>query len=211
MEHELRKSQAQETQNVATALKHMTAYCSGTNSADPTLTHDVTPEDWKKLDRQRLLQQKLPDKHESQINVLRAKQERDIKNKLEKQKQQLEQLDKEMRHQLSQEEYHHAQEQDQLDSVMRMRRKRVEKRWDLRYEMWRKDWEKQKDQSLPGRVPQEEWPDKDDTGYLIHSTSAMAVYNSALTSLLMEVGHKAFETRIRAKCLLHHHHTTTTS
>ena len=197
MEHELWKSQAQETQNVATALKHMTAYCSGTNSADPTLTRDVTAEDLKKLERQRLLQQKLPDKHASQINVLRAKQDRDMRNKLEKQKLQLEQLDKDMQHQLAQEAYHHTQERDHLDSVMKMRRKRVEKRWDLRYEMWRKDWEKRNGQALPGRIPQEEWPENAYQSYLIHSTSAMAVYNGALTALLMEVGHEAFETRIR--------------
>ena len=78
-EHDLLKAQSQETQNVATALKYIEAYCLGTRN-DEERAHTVSEEDFKKLDRQRMIQQDLPRKHASAINVLRARQELDTKS-----------------------------------------------------------------------------------------------------------------------------------
>ncbi|CAI6335653.1 unnamed protein product [Periconia digitata] len=197
-EHELREAQAIETQNAATALKYMTAYCSGITPIDASLAHDVTNEDRKKLERQRLLQKKLPDKHESAINVLRAKQDRDTRLKLEKQKAELQHLDKNwLTDETKKEETRHAKELARLESTIKKRRDRIMKRWHLRYEMWRKDWEKQNQDSLPGIIPHEEWPENLDAGSLIVDTSTMAVYNGALTDLLMALGNQSLESRLR--------------
>lgn len=141
-EDSLRKTQDIETQNVATALKHMEAYCLSSNP-DPDLAHMVTQDDFKKLDRQRLIQQSLPRKHESAINVLRSRQERAMKLKVQKQEAELVEMDAEFEKEKTAEEWQHAQESERLNAVIAARRKRLQQRWDLKYEMWRRDWESQ--------------------------------------------------------------------
>lgn len=141
-EDNLRKAQDLETQNVATALKHMEAYCLSSNS-DPDLARKVTQDDFRKLDRQRMIQQGLPRKHESAINVLRSRQERAMKLKMQKQEAELSEIDAEYEKEKAAEEWQHAQESERLDAVIEARRKRLQQRWDLKYEMWRKDWESQ--------------------------------------------------------------------
>ncbi|KAF3037169.1 hypothetical protein E8E11_004228 [Didymella keratinophila] len=141
-EDTLRKAQDLETQNVATALKHMEAYCLSSNP-DPDLAHMVTQDDFKKLDRQRLIQQSLPRKHESAINVLRSRQERAMKLKIQKQEAELAEMDAEFEKEKAAEELQHAQESERLNAVIEARRKRLQQRWDLKFEMWRKDWDSQ--------------------------------------------------------------------
>ncbi|KAJ4345979.1 hypothetical protein N0V95_005802 [Ascochyta clinopodiicola] len=139
-EDNLRKAQDLETQNVATALKHMEAYCLSSNP-DPELAHIVTQDDFKKLDRQRLIQQSLTRKHESAINVLRSRQERAMKLKMQKQELELAELDADFEEEKTAEEWQFAQDSERLSAVMEARRKRFQQRWDLKYEMWHKDWE----------------------------------------------------------------------
>ena len=141
-EDTLRKAQDLEIQNVAIALKHMEAYCLSSNP-DPDLAHTVTQDDFKKLDRQRSIQQSLPRKHESAINVLRSRQERATKLKIEKQEAELAEMDAQYEKEKEAEEWQHAQESERLTALIEARRKRLQQRWDLKYEMWRKDWEDQ--------------------------------------------------------------------
>jgi hypothetical protein len=142
VEDTLRKAQDLETQNVATALKHMEAYCLSSNP-DPDLAHMVTQDDFKKLDRQRLIQQSLPRKHESAINVLRSRQDRAMKLKMQKQEAELAEMDAEFDKEKAAEELQHAQESERLDTVIEARRKRLQQRWDLKFEMWQRDWDSQ--------------------------------------------------------------------
>ncbi|KAL1656728.1 hypothetical protein SLS61_000524 [Didymella pomorum] len=142
VEDTLRKAQDLETQNVATALKHMEAYCLSSNP-DPDLAHMVTQDDFKKLDRQRLIQQSLPRKHESAINVLRSRQERAMKLKIQKQEAELAEMDAEFDKEKAAEELQHAQESERLIAMIEARRKRLQQRWDLKFEMWRKNWDSQ--------------------------------------------------------------------
>ncbi|KAH6620320.1 hypothetical protein C7974DRAFT_415528 [Boeremia exigua] len=141
-EDNLRNAQNIETQNVATALKHMEAYCLSSN-LEFGLAHLVTQEDFKKLDRQRLIKQSLPRKHESAINVLRSRQERAMKLKMQKQEAELAEMDLQYEKEKAAEEWQYAQELERLNAVIEARRKRLQQRWDLKYEMLRKDWENQ--------------------------------------------------------------------
>jgi hypothetical protein len=141
-EDTLRKVQDLEIQNVAIALKHMEAYCLSSNS-DPDLAHTVTEDDFKKLDRQRSIQQSLPRKHESAINVLRSRQERATKMKIQRQEAELAEMDAQYEKEKEAEEWQHAQESERLTALTEARRKRLQQRWDLKYEIWRKDWENQ--------------------------------------------------------------------
>lgn len=141
-EDNLRNTQEIECQNVATALRHMEAYCLSSN-LDHGLAHTVTQDDFVKLDRQRLFKQCLPQKHESAINVLRSRQERAMKLKMQKQEAELAEMEVEYEKEKAAEEWQHARDSERLNAVIETRRKRLQQRWDLKYEMWRKDWDNQ--------------------------------------------------------------------
>jgi hypothetical protein len=175
-EHDLLKAQAQETQNVATALKYIEAYCLGTRS-NQERAHTVSEEDLKKLDRQRLIQQDLPRRHESAINVLRARQEMDTRRKVEAQEAELQQLYTEHEKEKVAKEAEYQKDLVRLDSTIEARRKRLLQRWDLRFEMWRRDWEAQHNTSLTAELEHEEWPSrKADHAISIPEASLLAQY-----------------------------------
>jgi hypothetical protein len=179
-EHDLRNAHETETQNVATALKHIGAYCLGSGMSHPDHPHVVTEEDFKKLDRQRMIQQGLPRKHENAINVLRAKQERDIKRKLEKQREELVSLEEAYDRERAAEETEHANEMAKLEALIEERRKRLIQRWDLKFEMWRRDWERQHGTPVTLRLEHETWPlQTTKTMTPIPETSSLAPYIQA--------------------------------
>ncbi|KAF2270957.1 hypothetical protein CC78DRAFT_484591 [Lojkania enalia] len=175
-EHDLRKAQAQEAQNVATALKYMEAYCSGTHSSrGEGKSHTVTDEDRKKLARQHLVQQNLPHKHESAINVLRAKQEKDAEIKRQKQAAEIQQLEADVERDVRAEEAQFAKDEKRLEAVIEARRKRVGNRWDLKMEMWKKEWENRHKSTLHGPLPQEEWPESTQKEGPVDPSSSLAL------------------------------------
>lgn len=155
----------------------MDAYCSGANPTNPELAHTVTDEDRKKLERQRMTQEKLPAKHESAINVLRAKQERDAKLKLQKQQTELQHLDGQYEKDKNAEELQYVKDSSRLDKIIQARRGRLIQRWDLRFEIWRKDWENQHGTTLNARLPHEDWPETSDMEAPISQSSSLALYN----------------------------------
>ena len=157
-EHDLRQAQDQETQNVATALKHMEAYCLGTNANHPEHAHIVSQEDFKKLDRQRMIQQNLPRKFENAINVLRARQERQTKQRLQKQEEELDAMNANHEQQKAVHETEYNKEVERLESTIEARRKRLLQRWDLKFEMWRRNWEDQHNTTLMAKLEHEDWP-----------------------------------------------------
>ncbi|KAG9187639.1 hypothetical protein G6011_05510 [Alternaria panax] len=179
-EHDLLKTQAQETQNVATALKYIEAYCLGTRN-DQERAHTVSEEDFKKLDRQRLIQQDLPRKHTSAINVLRARQELDTQRRLEAQEAELRQLEIEHEEERNRKEAEYQKELERLDALIEGRRKRLLQRWDLKFEMWRRDWEAQHNTTLTTELEHENWPSrKADHAISIPDASSLAQYVKAV-------------------------------
>lgn len=140
----------------------MEAYCSGKNPANPSLAHAVTDEDRKKLARQHATQQKLPAKHDSAINVLRARQEKDTKIKLERQAEGLRQLRLSYEQAKRDEELHYLSNLSRLDSLIHARRRRIMHQWDLRFETWKCGWEREHETALTGPIPQEPFPERID-------------------------------------------------
>jgi hypothetical protein len=179
-EHDLRKAHAQETQNVATALKHMEAYCLGSDLSHPDHHHVVTQEDFNKLDRQRMMQQNLPRKHENAINVLRARQERDMHNKLQKQQAELSVWETAHEVERAAQESEHAKEMERLEALIDQRRKRLMRRWDLKFETWRRDWEVEHQTILTLSLEHETWPLQPTTTITpIPESSSLAPYVQA--------------------------------
>ncbi|KAF2738489.1 hypothetical protein EJ04DRAFT_459524 [Polyplosphaeria fusca] len=185
-EHEMRRAHAQEGQNVATALKYMEAYCSGSCPIDPDITHVVTEEDRKKLARQHLTQDKLlPQKHESAINVLRARQEKDLKLKMQKQQAELQQHNARLEEMKEEENIRLMNDSSRLESVVEARRRRIKNRWDLKFEIWRRDWETQHKTVLYGQLPREYWPVSPSHEGSIDPSSSLALYTKVVVSLGM--------------------------
>ncbi|KAF2030292.1 hypothetical protein EK21DRAFT_112013 [Setomelanomma holmii] len=179
-EHDLRNAQDLETQNVATALKHMEAYCLGSGQSHPDHPHTVTEDDFMKLDRQRMLQQNLPRKHENAINVLRARQERETKNRSQKQDTELKLLEAAQEKERVAEEAEFAKEAGKLEAVIESRRKRLLQRWDLKFEMWRRDWEEQHGFKVTLQLEHEDWPlQMTKTMTPIPESSSLAAYVQA--------------------------------
>ncbi|KAF1975400.1 hypothetical protein BU23DRAFT_72921 [Bimuria novae-zelandiae CBS 107.79] len=179
MEHDLRSAHDTETQNVATALKHMEAYCSGPNPAHPDISYTVTDEDRKTLERQRIIQEKLPAKHESAINVLRAKQERDTIVRTQKHQSELEQLEADYENNKRAEELQYEKDVSQLDATIQTRRRRILRRWNLKFEIWRRNWEEEHSATLRGPIPHEEFPEPPDAHTMIDPLSPLAVHTGA--------------------------------
>ncbi|KAF2488879.1 hypothetical protein BU16DRAFT_553641 [Lophium mytilinum] len=153
-EHDLRRAQVQENQNMATALKYMEAYCNGPNSSG----HTVSEEDRKKLKRQHTVQDSLPRKHDSAINVLRSKQEKDVKVQMHKQHTELVQMDLDFEKELGQLDAKFHRDSSKLDVLAEVRRRKAIARWDLRMEIWRRQFEKQHETCFDGSIPHPDWP-----------------------------------------------------
>ncbi|KNG47413.1 e3 ubiquitin-protein ligase-like protein [Stemphylium lycopersici] len=180
-EHDLLETQAQETQNVATALKYIEAYCLGAKSQQEH-THTVSVDDFKKLERQKLLQQSLPRKHTSAINVLRARQELDLKRRLETHEAELKQLDVDLEKEESTKEEEYRKELEQLEKVIEARRTRLLQRWELKFEIWRRDWEQQHDTTMDAKLEHEDWPPRPaEHTITIPDASALAQYVKVAT------------------------------
>lgn len=180
MEHDLRTAQAMETQNVATALKYIEAYCLGPNPAHEGVIYAVTDEDRRKLERQRMTQEKLPAKHESAISVLRAKQERDMRLRIQKQQLELGQLQADYEKEKSAQELQYAKDASQLDMTIQTRRSKILRRWDLKFEIWRRNWEKENESKLYGTLPHEDWPETTDADIQIDPSSSLAIYMQSI-------------------------------
>ncbi|KAF2867292.1 hypothetical protein BDV95DRAFT_611140 [Massariosphaeria phaeospora] len=179
-EHDLRKAHEQETQNMATALKYMEAYCRDSKSENLDAAHVVTEEDLKKLACQYATQEKLPAKHESAINVLRAKQERGLETKLQKQEAELQQLDADYEKNKRTEDLQYLKDLSRLDATIQARRRRLACRWDLTFEIWRRDWQDQHGTAITGPLPHEAWPEDPDIKGPITPISSLALYTHML-------------------------------
>lgn len=168
VEHDLRAAQDEETQRVATALKHIEAYCNGpakqSENDTKLVAYIVTDEDRETLKRQRMIQAGLARKHQSAINVLRAKQERAVNDRTEKQRAQREALestfdaeDEALRNELN-------GNSRRLENLLSERRRRLLHRWELKGEMWMMGFEEDSGARVATNVWSLDWPDSKTIG-----------------------------------------------
>lgn len=170
-EHDLRLAHANESQRVATALRHMTAYCTGSSfssSKSPSLStsassssafsasstslprmsadsdtlpaagpaaglfYTVTEADHAALRRQQQLNASLAARHASAINVLRARQERQVERLAAAQGAEIEEVRSAQEE--GEREVHllFAKEGERLDVVCAERRERAGRRWEAK-------------------------------------------------------------------------------
>jgi hypothetical protein len=132
----------------------MEAYCNGPHSIE----HTVSEDDRKKLKRQHAVQENLPRKHDSAINVLRSKQEKDVKVRLQNQHTELIQMDLDFEKENQQLEMRYHKDSSKLDILVEIRRRKAIARWELKVEIWRKQFEKQHEIAFEGSLPHPDWP-----------------------------------------------------
>lgn len=163
----------------------MEAYCLSTNADHPEYAHVVTQEDFKKLDSQRQTQQNLPRKHQNAINVLRARQERDMKRRVEKQALEMDVLNIALAQDKIAEQATYLTELERLDALIAARRKRMLQRWDLKFQLWRREWETQHHTTLTLKLEHEDWPPRKAQHIIcIPDSSALAAYDIGHTNSL---------------------------
>ncbi|KAF2196062.1 hypothetical protein GQ43DRAFT_476657 [Delitschia confertaspora ATCC 74209] len=168
-EQDLLETQAGELRGSATKLKWMEGYCS--NPAQ-----NVKEEDRTKLANYRLVHQKLPAIHESAISVLRGRQEKNTKRRLEKQKQELVKLDQDFEQNKRDEEARFRKDMNRLGELIASRRKTVSGRWELKFEIWRRQFEKREKRRIEGRLPHAQWSQVASEKGEMDPESALAVY-----------------------------------
>jgi hypothetical protein len=95
---------------------------------------------------------------------------------LQKQQAELRQLDEQYGKDKKAEEVLYAKESSRLDTLKQTRRERNLNRWNLKVEIWRKDWESQHGMTINGRLPHEDWPEVPDTDAPISESSSLAIY-----------------------------------
>ncbi|KAF2757463.1 hypothetical protein EJ05DRAFT_538657 [Pseudovirgaria hyperparasitica] len=167
-EVELRLLQDEERQNVATALKYMEAYCGvvargALPPSEPAgLRRTVTDQDRLKLQQQYILRDGLEKKHEAAVNVLRAKQERAVQNRQKKQHEELSANDRSFEAELTYLTSLQAKDLERVEQLAASRRRRLDRRWYIKFELWRKEkGEQQRDFSWSSSTMQirYQWPD----------------------------------------------------
>lgn len=101
----------------------------------------------------------------------------DTARKLEAQEAELQQLDTEHEKKKFAKEVEYQNELERLGTVIELRRKRLLRRWDLRFEIWRRDWEAQHNTTLTAELEHEDWPSrKADHTISIPEASLLAQY-----------------------------------
>ena len=134
----------QERRMAMTRLRHMEAYCHSTLTPPPTpvdptygrLSLDailperkVTDKDYHNLAQQYRERDAMETLHASKINVLRGKQKKAVENFLRKKEREIENLERDQQKELEQIDKEFASQEDNLQSALQAKRRRLELRW----------------------------------------------------------------------------------
>lgn len=143
--------------DVATALRHMERYCHNRDIPAQGTPRHITADEWIALARQRATKNNLEKKHAKAIAVLRSKQEGSIEMLKRRQAKEEREVDEARRQGEEEDEQQMKDEEQRLDNVIVRRRRRVEKRWELQMEIWRKTLEATMGKPFLG-LPTVGWP-----------------------------------------------------
>ena len=174
-EQELENDLATEQRNLDIRIKHMTGYCSGHGSSSPegTLKRKVTKSDRMSLKQQEHVREGMDSLHKARINVLRAKQAKQLERLMEKQRTQLEDLHAEYEKTVNDEEDRFRKQEQELKQEMMAKKQRLSKRWNFEEAFTR--WRLEVETGLSyGPLPIIEWSE-DEEG--LGSWNGVSVFN----------------------------------
>ena len=161
-EQELENDLATEQRNLDIRIKHMTGYCSGHGASSPegTLKRKVTASDRMSLKQQQHVRKGMDNLHKAKINVLRAKQAKQIERLMEKQWQELEDLHMEHENAMSEDEERFREREEELKQDMATQKQRLSRRWNFEEAFAR--WRLEEESGIKyGPLPTIEWCEDD--------------------------------------------------
>lgn len=152
-EADLRATHAREDRDVATALKHMEAYCAGTLGCGTPHGRTVTEQDLRELEKTRRAREGLQARHEGAIRVLRGEQGRRMKGRVARQEREVGGLVR------AQEGEREGLEKGWgvVEALVRGKRGMLSRRWEVEDRVFMKRLEVETGVVLGGRVPGVEW------------------------------------------------------
>ncbi|CAM1502150.1 Fc.00g041340.m01.CDS01 [Cosmosporella sp. VM-42] len=147
-EMDLRASLEQSERSVQIRLKHMEAYCDGlgrgsSDSSTRMPARVVTERDLRELGQQYNLRDGMERLHEAKINVMRDRQAKRMEELVDRQENELEKLQSKNHDELEDQAERFTHEEDALAGILRVRKARLIRRWELAIEILRKELEAQ--------------------------------------------------------------------
>ncbi|KAI9708777.1 MAG: hypothetical protein M1820_003732 [Bogoriella megaspora] len=128
--------------------------------SSPVSPHKVTEQDLRELSKQYWLRDNLPARHTAAINVLRGEQAQRLRKRYKNNELELTKLEEEYTRDLEEIDKFAAAELIELTEWARIKRRRLQARWDLQEAGWRKRHERDTEASVKGPIKGIRWPEE---------------------------------------------------
>ena len=122
--------------------------------------HKVTEQDLNELSKQYWLRDNLPAKHAAAINVLRGEQAQRLRRRQKNYEAEIAKLTRFHDQELRELEKGFSYEQDDLEEWAKVKRRRLQARWELQETSWRKALERDTEVAFKGPIRQVRWPEE---------------------------------------------------
>jgi hypothetical protein len=152
-EADLLATQDRENRDMATALKHMEAYCAGTLGGGEPHGRTVTDQDRGELEKTRRARDAMAGRHEGAIRVLRGEQGRRMKSRVARQEREICSLERAQRAEAAELE----RAFDMTESLAFLKRETLVRRWEVQDAIFLRKLEADTGVVLGGRLPEVDW------------------------------------------------------
>ena len=152
-EADLLATHGRENRDMATALKHMEAYCAGTLGGGEPHGRTVTDQDRGELEKTRRARDAMAGRHEGAIRVLRGEQGRRMKSRVARQEREIASLERAQRVEAAELE----RAFDMTESLGFLKRETLVRRWEVQDAIFLRKLEVDTGVVLGGRLPEVDW------------------------------------------------------
>jgi len=152
-EADLLATHERENRDLATALKHMEAYCAGTLGGGEPHGRTVTDQDRGELEKTRRAREAMASRHEGAIRVLRGEQGRRLKGRTARQEREISSLERAHRYEAAEME-RSFEITEGLDVI---KREALFRRWEVQDAVFLRKLEVETGVVLGGRLPGLDW------------------------------------------------------
>jgi hypothetical protein len=152
-EADLLATHERENRDLATALKHMEAYCAGTLGGGEPHGRTVTEQDRGELEKTRRAREAMSSRHEGAIRVLRGEQGRRMKSRVARQEREIASLERAQRNETAEMERGF----ELMDGLDGAKREALSRRWEVQDAVFLRRLEVETGVVLGGRLPGLDW------------------------------------------------------
>lgn len=152
-EADLLATHEREHRDLATALKHMEAYCAGTLGGGEPHGRTVTDQDRGELEKTRRAREAMASRHEGAIRVLRGEQGRRMKGRIARQEREISSLERAQRFEVAEVERGF----ETIEGLDVVKREVLSRRWEVQDAVFLRKLEVDTGVVLGGRLPGLDW------------------------------------------------------